>query len=274
MYNILFYIIIALLIMTNPQILDEEEKNAITTLTVYEKEGIELLDTVKTLEIVTADDVAVASELLKKCNALEKKIDEDRKWITDPINKIITNLIAKAKEIMQPATQAKDLIKQKVLEYNQKMEKIRQEQAEKLRQEQLEAQRKLDEAEAQRKAEEEAKRKEEEERLKNLENPEDLKQIEEDRIQRDFEAQKQKAIDEAEAKRIADEAKMKEEALKMNASVWKPKWLYTVKLFEIEDANLVPRAFCTPDESKIREALKTEVAEIPGVRIWTEQRVK
>lgn len=46
--------------------------------------------------------------------------------------------------------------------------------------------------------------------------------------------------------------------------------------FEIENADQVPREFCKPDEAKIREAIRRKenpVTEIPGVRVWTEQKM-
>jgi len=45
---------------------------------------------------------------------------------------------------------------------------------------------------------------------------------------------------------------------------------------EIEDPEQVPREYCSPDERKIREAVRRDenpVREIPGVRIWPEEKM-
>lgn len=44
--------------------------------------------------------------------------------------------------------------------------------------------------------------------------------------------------------------------------------------FEITDENAVARMYCSPDESKIREAIKNGVLEIGGVRIYEETKVR
>lgn len=48
-------------------------------------------------------------------------------------------------------------------------------------------------------------------------------------------------------------------------------------MFEIEDPGTVPREYCIPDEKKIREAVRRKenpVREIPGVRIWMDEKMR
>lgn len=257
--------------MTDAQVL---ENNDLTSITVYEKKWLELLAEAQAIEIVTMDDVASATDLIKKCNENMKEVEDQRFSITKPMNDLISSIIQKAKDIMKPAQDWKVIIQDKILEYNKKIAQIQKEAQEKLRKEAEEEERKRKEEEAKRIAEEEEKRKEEEERLKNIEDPEDIKQIEEDRIRREFEIQKQKEIQEAEAKRIDDENKMKQEALLQNASTSKIKWLRDVWMFEVTDPTLVPRWFCSPDDAKIRDAIKiAKTREIPGVKIYMEKKI-
>lgn len=44
----------------------------------------------------------------------------------------------------------------------------------------------------------------------------------------------------------------------------------TVKKFEITDPNLIPKEYLMPDESKIKEAMKTDI-KIPGITYFEEQ---
>lgn len=54
---------------------------------------------------------------------------------------------------------------------------------------------------------------------------------------------------------------------KQQGSVLRQTWL-----FEIVDADAVPRQYCTPDEKKIRKVVQAlgNAANIPGVRVWIE----
>jgi len=45
--------------------------------------------------------------------------------------------------------------------------------------------------------------------------------------------------------------------------------------YEIIDADLVPREYCSPDAGKLQTAVKTDkVREIPGVRIWEDESIR
>lgn len=90
----------------------------------------------------------------------------------------------------------------------------------------------------------------------------------------------QKAQDEL--KRQQEDAKQKDaEAMaeyqqSQNAKVQeltRVKGLRKVMKFEVVDPLKVPRELCSPDESKIRESLKLTFREIPGLRIWTEDKI-
>jgi len=89
-------------------------------------------------------------------------------------------------------------------------------------------------------------------------------------------AKKQRDI-EAEARRLKDlEISQKLEAEKLREEKILPTapktGMRTYTKFEIIDANLVPREFCSPDPVLINQALKSGIKEIEGLRIYTEKK--
>lgn len=54
----------------------------------------------------------------------------------------------------------------------------------------------------------------------------------------------------------------------------KIKGLTTIWKYEIEDPELIPRTYMTPDLAKINAAVKGGMREIPGVKIFSEQQIK
>lgn len=86
-----------------------------------------------------------------------------------------------------------------------------------------------------------------------------------------------------EAERLAKENKMKGEAKKefieevmASTEVAKQTENTTIKkvwTFEILDEAKVPRQFLIVSETKIREAIRNGVREIPGIRIFEEERI-
>ena len=54
----------------------------------------------------------------------------------------------------------------------------------------------------------------------------------------------------------------------------KVKGMRKVMSFDVVDPNLVPRNYCSPDDKKIRAALKLGITEIPGLKIYETARVQ
>lgn len=104
----------------------------------YEVEGLSLKEKATTLVIDWPDTLLEASNLLKECNSLSKEVDKERKRLTDPLTKRVKTAIAKAKELAFPAEEAKSLVKQKILDYNKKIEAIKKKEQERLAQEKKE----------------------------------------------------------------------------------------------------------------------------------------
>jgi len=113
------------------------------------------------------------------------------------------------------------------------------------------------------------------ERLAILKSQNDIEATKLALIQQE-QAKKQRDI-EAEARRLKDlEISQKLEAEKLREEKIRPTapktGMRTYTKFEIIDVNLVPREFCSPDPVLINQALKSEIKEIAGLRIYTEKK--
>lgn len=301
--------------MTN--LATEETANAVALPTkMPEAERKEIMEktailriNIQNLEVKDADSSTQATALAKECVALEKLIDERRDAIVRPMNEMVKDVNAKAKELVAPITEAKEAVRKKQVAYAEalRIEAEKKEAAvlavlreirnapdeaelevlamtnenpdprivtaiEQKRSEFEEAarQRKLKQAE-----EEEAKRLAE---LAKTAAPEDVEaqKAESDAKLKQLEADAELQRIEEDSKKREAEEKAAEELKKQekDAKASAPSGLRYVVRFEIENAAEVPRELCVPDDAKIREALKQGVREIPGVRIWKEAKVQ
>lgn len=113
-------------------------------------------------------------------------------------------------------------------------------------------------------------------------------QQEAERLRKEHEDKTLQTAEELEAQGKADEAaEVLEEGADLASSVGTTQQVGPVRghtagtasfrtewFFEIEDADKVPREFCSPDEKKIREAIRRSdnpVREMDGVRIYSEE---
>lgn len=231
----------------------EISEKILSELNPYEQKWLELVQEAKAIEIITAEDVVKANAILKKCNAVAKEAETKRLEMTQPVNKRVKSLIATVKTLLKPTEEAKHTIKKKIVEYNNELEKKRKAEEERLRKEQEEEQKRIDE--------ENRKKQEEIDKIDN-------------KVEQEFARKKAEAKAEEERKAREAEEKAKADAIAANAQASKPKWMRTVRLFEVTQSDAVPRAFCTPDDAIIREAVKNWVREIDWVRIYSENRVQ
>ena len=272
--------------------------------------GEELLIQARALEIQTPEDVLSATTLLKNIQQNEKGLEEERLKITKPINAFLTDVNAIVKTVVIPTLEAKNLVKQKTLAYNQEQERIRKEEEDKRLQAERERLQKLEEErvereriEAEKRAAEQAKLEAEQERLRKLDEERIAKEAvskklneaeekklkdeaEKQRIEReklnqeklDIERQKREA--EEENKRIEEEKKVladkKEAEEKAAAEAAKNKVKGIVKnwQWELLDESKVARAYCSPDSKKINAAVKAGIREIDGVRVFESTTVR
>lgn len=255
-------------IIDNPQMLD---------MSKLEKDGKNLLIKVEKLEIVTAEDLTKASEYLSESNKIIKSMSDLRLSITRVIDGRKNDIMTKEKERVAPANDSKTIVQKKILEYNQKLQEIQRKKDEELKAREDALKKAQEEAEAKAKEEADKKAREDAERIANLDNPEDIAQIQNEAMLRDFKAQKEKEEADKKAKEEADNLALEKEAQKLNATATKVKGLIKTLKIEVTDPDLVPREFCMPDESKIRDTvkkLKLVNWSIPWVRIREETSVR
>lgn len=243
------------------------------------------------LEIMKPDDLDIAKALEKECTAIEKFIETNRTSLTVPIGEIVKNINAQAKELALPITQAKEGIRAKQIAFAQKLEaerlakeRIILDIIQKINTtpDDIELELLSDEitekdprigvaietrrqffAEQERLAEFARQQAIEQARLKKIQEEQGIEAARIEKEKANDRLRKQKMEDET--KRILEdgkrqemkeqaEAEMKRQEKVTEASV--PKGLRKVVKHEVVAASLVPVEFCTPDDVKIRQALK------------------
>lgn len=277
---------------------------------VFINEGNDLVKRSNELNLTKSEDSQVASMILKDCQITEQQLEEKRLEITKPLNDFVKEVNTLFKETALPIIQAKSIVKQKILEYNQEKERIRLEEERKRFAEEQARLKKLEDERLERERIERLKREEEERKLA-LERAR-LKKLEDERIAKEMAAlkasddEKKKALEVAEKqrqerealenerlelqrqKRELDEEKLRqEEQRKLDEQKKKAeleaeyarrdakvKGVYKLWQYEITDEQLVPREFCSPDSKKINESIKKGVRDIKGLRIFQANLVR
>lgn len=289
-------------------------QNLQTELSKVTREEIEaqtlaLKKRIKGLEILKPEDATEAKEIEKECKALENLIEEKRTELTVPLNETLGKINALAKDLVKPITQAKEDIRAKQIEYAQKLEAERQ----KKEQEILSIIQKVNSApdeielelyadqvqnpdgrikvaiEARRNyfEEQERMRKQKEEMAKEQARLDAIAKEQGEEAARLAQSQAEERIRiqkaEDEKKRMAEDARLREaeemaeydrQQAEKKQEAGKVKGLRKVVKFEVVDGMKVPRNLCSPDDTLIRAALKEGVREIPGVRIWAEDKIQ
>lgn len=270
------------------------------------KKGLEIKTSASELVIKNSEDLQKSSAIFKLCQENLKEIEEGRKELITPHRDFVNQINKLAKKVSVSTEEAKLLVKEKILKYNQEQEKIRFEKAEKERKRLEKIRLKEDEDRLERKRIEDEKREKEEARLEKIrigqekaqakideeknENKRKEAQIEADRINAQAKieadkleiARKKRELDEErkqieedkkEAKRKALEAKQQEKRDKEEEAN-KVKGMRTLTKYEIIDEDLVPRGFCSSDSKKINEAIKSGVKKIAGIKIFKEKSIR
>lgn len=274
------------------------------------KEGNRLIEIAKKAELAKREDMQSATLILKECQSAEQALEAKRVEITKPVGDFVKEVNALFKETAVPILEAKNIIKTKILTFEQEQEKIRKEEEQKRFAAEQERLKKLEQERLERERVEKEKRELEEKRLKDQQ--ERLRKLEEERIKKELEA---KQLNEAEAKKIRDEAekqRLEREALENEKiaierqrreaeeekrrieeekkalelkrladleesdriAQLKVKGIYKKWSWEIVDEEKIPRAFCSPDSKKINEAIKKGIVEIDGLRIFQSNLVR
>ena len=275
-------------------------------LTAFEVRGNQLKEEATKLVVANASDVLTANSLFKQTQLAEKDIEARRKEMVAPFNDFVKQINGLAKEVGNTTAEAKLIVSQKLLAYNEEQERIRREKAE-LEKKELEERRQKEENDRlEREAAEQKKRDEENARLKKIadeqaetqrkinteqdllkkkqaeidaKNLEEQRKLEEQRIANEQVARQIK-LDQEEVERqkkqmIEDEEKKKKaEAQAVIDAANKPKGLREGYKFDIVEEDKVPREYCSPDPVKIRAAIKKGVLTIQGLNIFEDKRIQ
>jgi hypothetical protein len=238
-------------------------------------QGENLLKTVSILVIREEKDVEFATGILKNCQTTEKNLEAKRIEITKPLNDFLKEVNQLFKDTGIPLSKAKAMLKEKMVAFHAEVERKRIEEQKKRDEEERLRLKKIEDERIAREHEEIKKREEEEKALKEKKLTPEQQKIEEEKIK----AEQQKRLEEEEKKRIAEEERVAEEKRKAEEEAERLKNL-NVKgitkriVYEIVDADSVPREFCSPDSKKINEAIKKGIRTIQGLNIHEETSIK
>jgi len=217
-------------------LITEAKEKATITVEKIETEKIAMANAVEGIEIKCDEDLNMAVDILKKIKSRKKWLEEDRKKIVDPINhslKLINSKYKPAKDFLDFL--AKKLDQGKIAPYA--VEKMRLERIERDKQIQAEFDQKAKEAEA-------------------------LRQASEDQSSEIIE--EMAVVAEAEALKVADKVAEVSTQTRTADTVnsIRSRWVC-----EVNNADLVPREFCQPNQVQLNQAVKNGVREIAGCTI-------
>lgn len=268
--------------------LDKFENRQIAKVSRLQKKADAYKATALKLAVKSDKDIVKARATIKEINAYKNEVNDLRTDLTKPLLNVQKQLIAQEKEVQKPLDKAKEDLGKKILDYEDELEKARQ--TEEARIDTL-----IDRfseivygVPAKNADDVDAKGKEVKEYYGSLDKKdqghakvklaltttiERLTSLKDSFTQREVsekeELERQKSLAKAELE--ADKQEVK--SGRMVAA--RPKTgAVTLTKFEITDPDVVPREFCTPNESLIREAIKAGRDNIPGVRIYTERKVR
>lgn len=275
-------------------------------ISIFTQKGLVLKEAAEKLSVETAVDLPNAQVLKKQIQMLEKDIESERKTIIFPYQDFVKQLNALASECVIPTEQAKLILSQKLLAYDEKVEAERRIRAEEERK-RLEEARLKEEADRKAREEEEARlRKIEQDKLEAIRQEQErerariaLEQDAHKKAQRELEAkrleeeakleaqrveiaqkqrlmeQQQKDIDAQKARMEAEEAKEESKKLQERQDALnKVKGVRSPWTYEIENEALVPHELCSPDRKKINAAIKAGLRVANGLRIYQDKRIQ
>lgn len=208
----------------------------VQTTTDIQVKLTDLKTEVETRQINTQDDLLNSGDLLKRIKDFSKIIDERRRSFVKPLNDTVDKINAEFKPKIILAEEIRRILEKKMANFNEIQQKIK-------------------EAELKRQREEEARQ-----------LAERQKKIEELAIENNSETmineaiKVEKQINRLEARPIRVEQTVKSESV---ATTFRKVWD-----FEIIQQGSVPREYCSPDATLLRNAIKNGIREIPGVKIF------
>lgn len=203
----------------------------------------ELVAASKDVVILSHADLSMAVDL---CKTIKERLNESEKMrtdITQPINKGLREINRRFKAMQEPLTEAENLIKSRMIKFQEAEERRAREEAarkEKKRQEQLRLER---EAEERRRAEE-------------------AEQADDPTLDR---APAPEPVQEPERELQPIQPQVRKTTYGQSGASFTAKKVWT---FEMEDISKVPPQFLSLDETKVNQAIRAGLRDIPGLRIF------
>lgn len=257
--------------------------STVELMSPIKKESSELKTEAEALQITDANSLKAGVELRKRAVKHIKVTGDRRMEFTRPLQEVTKQLIAGERDVLEPAEEAKSIIGKKIMDYEAEQERLAAIERDRIRD--IISNFGTNDAVYSKKVTNIDERGKE---IKDFyaqlpetdqENP-DVKLAFTQAINRLLEARdvlSRAQVDEAErakaqAQRDAAELQARAEAEATPKTVEQPKTgARTVTKFEVTDASAVPRIYCMPVDSLIREAIKNGATDITGVRIYQER---
>ena len=281
--------------------LEQYRETMLAEISPLDATSREMLAAAQDQTITTDDELRAGNDLKGRINLHIKSVKDKRLALTRPIDALKNVLLSRESEILEPVNEAKAVLGKSILAYEEELERQRRVEEERVDLIVFEIQAhykpgmtvaQVETAKAAGKsiraslsaADAQIPRI----KLALLTLSNDLNDrladidIEEQRAKKkkleDDEARLQREKQELEARkeraRIAQEQLDADKAA-ARAERDRPKSnIVETTEFEITDADVVPRALCSPDSTKIRMAIKAGATEIEGVRIFTTKKVR
>lgn len=264
--------------------LQQYTDSTVALMSPIKTESFDMKAEAKALEITDAETLKAGIELRKKVVRHINTTDDRRKEYTRPLDQVTKQLIAGQRDVLEPAEEAKTIVGKKIMDYEAEQERLAKIERERVAA--IIATMTTGEAIATKKVTAIDERGAElkkyySELSESDQNNGEIKLAFTQAINRLLEARdilsraqvdadKQAA---AKAQREAEELEARKEADAEQRTVLdKPKTgVKMVTKFNITDMNAVPREFCVPSDSLIRQAIAAGATQIAGVNIYKER---
>ncbi len=219
----------------------------------------------ESIVITSTEEVEAATEVVARIAKTKKAVKDQRLKITRPLDQAKKAALDQEKEVLAPLEPLDRMLRDGIGNFHAEQERKRRQEQERIERERREAEAKARaEAEA---AEREARRLEYEAGRRKTEEAQARQEekAEEAHLTAEVARLREKVAQEAPVQQVVSTGPTRTASgTASTRMVWS---------FEIEDAALIPRNFLKVDESAIRDAVRSGVREIPGVKIEQKPQV-
>jgi len=107
--------------------LEKFEQKQVAAISELQRASDLLYSDAQGIIVIDNDSLKIANEKVKQINAHKKLVQTKRLDLTQPLNNVIKQLIAKEKEVLLPLDEGKTNLSEKILTYSEDVERKRQE---------------------------------------------------------------------------------------------------------------------------------------------------